>query len=283
MSSAISSPTATDASHSRADTDGVTVHTELTRHGMLGDLAASHTANPLSAHFELHIEQGPILFEAATPVAAVQGVQGWRWFEIRLQGRGSHAGTTPFGYRRDPLSVFARMVLAAEEIAKAHGGLCTIGRVGSDAVQSTNCVMDDVVFHLDIRHREAEGMDALEQAMRTEFARIADMKESQGVKIAKWDTLTSVAPTRFDETAVQCIRSAAGSFPSHSEMLVSGAGHDSVFTARTCPTAMVFIRCRDGISHHPSEYSTPEDIAIGTEVLLQAVLAYERKMAAKLA
>lgn len=244
---------------------------------------ASHISNPLSAHFELHIEQGPILFESSHPVSAVSGVQGWRWFEIRLQGRGSHAGTTPFGYRRDPLSVFARMVLAAEDIAKAHGGLCTIGRVGSEAVQSTNCVMDDVVFHLDIRHREPEGIEALESAMRAEFASIVEMPESQGVKLARWDTLTAVAPTRFDEEAVECVKDAMAPFEHHPEPLVSGAGHDSVFTAPTCPTAMVFIRCRDGISHHPSEYSTPEDIAIGAEVLLQAVLSYERKMAVKLA
>ncbi|BEI85627.1 hypothetical protein CcaverHIS002_0510280 [Cutaneotrichosporon cavernicola] len=267
--------------HTRTDTAGVSVRSELERHDMLGSMPASHTSNPLSAHFELHIEQGPILFEAGLPVAAVSGVQGWRWFEISLQGRGSHAGTTPFGYRRDPLIAFAKLVLAAEEIAKSHRGLCTIGRVGSAAIQSTNCVMDDVVFHLDIRHRQLEGMDALERAMRKEFARIVGGEE--GVEIARWDTLSTVDPTVFDADAVNCVREAARLTGTAHDDLVSGAGHDSVFTARNCPTAMCFIRCRDGISHHPSEYSTPEDIAIGTETLLQAVLAYESKMAAKLA
>ncbi|GMK59700.1 hypothetical protein CspeluHIS016_0803060 [Cutaneotrichosporon spelunceum] len=267
--------------HSRTDTDGVTVLHELQRHGMLGSLPASHAANPLSAHFELHIEQGPVLFEAGQAVAAVVGVQGWQWFEIALQGRGSHAGTTPYGYRRDPLIAFAKLVLAAEEIAKSHGGLCTIGRVGSAAIQSTNCVMDDVVFHLDLRHGDKSGMEKLEEAMRCEFARIVAAED--GVRIARWDTLTAVEPTVFDIKAVQCIREAVQAVGGALEDLVSGAGHDSVYTARTCPTAMCFIRCRDGISHHPSEYATPEDIAAGTEALLQAVVAYERKMAAKLA
>lgn len=257
----MSSPPTTDGSdgrHSRTDTDGITVRSELERHEMLGELPALHTANPLAAHFEVHIEQGPILFEADLPVAPVAGVQGWRWFEIALQGRGSHAGTTPFGYRRDPLVAFAKLLLAAEAAAKQHGGLCTVGRVGSKAVQSTNCVMDDVVFHLDLRHPQREGMDALEAAMRAEFARVVDGEE--GVSIARWDTLTAVDPTVFDAEAVDCIRAAAqGTGRSHAD-LISGAGHDSVFTARTCPTAMCFIRCRDGISHHPSEYSTPEDM-----------------------
>ncbi|CAK9785201.1 amidase [Cutaneotrichosporon oleaginosum] len=266
--------------HSRTDEAGVSVRAELERHGMLGELEASHTSNPLTAHFELHIEQGPILHEAKQPVAAVSGVQGWRWFEIALQGRGSHAGTTPFAYRRDPLIAFAKLVLAAERVAQSLGGLCTIGRVGSTAAQSTNCVMDDVVFHLDLRHHTAEGMAALEGTMRAEFATIIAGEE--GVEITRWDTLTAVQPTVFDTEAVACVRHAAEATGMAHEDLVSGAGHDSVFTARTCPTAMCFIRCRDGISHHPSEYATPEDIAVGTEVLLQAVLAYERKLTAKL-
>ncbi len=244
--------------HARTDAAGVSVRSELERHGMLGALGASHTANPLSAHFELHIEQGPVLFEAGRPVAPVKGVQGWRWFEIALQGRGSHAGTTPFGYRRDPVLAFARLALRAEEVAKDLGGLCTIGRVGSAAAQSTNCVMDDVVFHLDIRHTRLEGMEALEAAMRREFARIVAGEE--GVEIARWETLTAVDPTVFDTEAVECVRAAAEATGRAHADLVSGAGHDSVFTARTCPTAMCFIRCRDGISHHPSEYSTPEDM-----------------------
>ncbi|WVQ85845.1 hypothetical protein IAT38_008013 [Cryptococcus sp. DSM 104549] len=260
--------------HSREDQDGISIKQELERHDFLGTTPASFTANPLTAHFEVHIEQGPILFEAGHPVATVKGVQGWRWFEIKLQGRGSHAGTTPMTHRHDPLGAFARMVVAGEELAVSHGGLLTIGRVSSVAPQSTNCIMDDVVFHLDIRHHEVERLDLLEAAVREKFEKIVE--GSQGVKMGEWEQLSRTDPTVFDKEAVSCVRDATKGYPV--QELISGAGHDSVFTARRCPTAMIFIRCRDGISHHPSEYSTPEDITIGARVLLDAVLAYEKKV-----
>ncbi|OWZ57608.1 amidase [Cryptococcus neoformans var. grubii Br795] len=259
--------------YSRIDTNGTTLLQELERHQFLGSTPANPQANPLSAHFELHIEQGPILFEANHPVATVKGVQGWRWFEIKLQGRGSHAGTTPMTHRHDPLGAFARMVVAAEELAVQHGGLATIGRMSSIAPQSTNCVMDDVVFHLDVRHHELAKLDRLEKAMRETFDGI--VKSCQGVSMHSWATLDITHPTTFDALAVNCIREATKSYPE--EVLISGAGHDSVYTAMQVPTAMVFIRCRDGISHHPSEYSTPEDIAIGAQILLEAVLSYEKQ------
>ncbi|WWC63882.1 uncharacterized protein I303_106487 [Kwoniella dejecticola CBS 10117] len=261
--------------HSRKDQDGISIQDELQRHHMLGATRASYQSNPLSAHFEVHIEQGPILFESGLSVATVKGVQGWRWYEIHLQGRGSHAGTTPMTHRRDPLGVFAQMALVAEKLAVELGGLTTIGRVSSLAPQSTNCILDDIVFHLDIRHHELDRLEDLESQLRKEFQAIVG--SSKGVEMKEWKQLSDTAPTAFNQTAVSCVENAMKDIPH--KVLISGAGHDSVFTARRVPTAMIFIRCRDGISHHPSEYSTPEDITIGAQVLLDAVLSYEKQIA----
>lgn len=115
------------------------------------------------------------------------------------------------------------MVVAAEELAVQHGGLATIGRMSSIAPQSTNCVMDDVVFHLDVRHHELAKLDRLEKAMRETFDGI--VKSCQGVSMHSWATLDITHPTTFDALAVNCIREATKSYPE--EVLISGAGHDS--------------------------------------------------------
>ncbi|OCF40034.1 amidase [Kwoniella heveanensis CBS 569] len=257
--------------HSRTDDAGVSVREELERHNFLGVTASSHEQIPLKAHFELHIEQGPILDTAAHPVAVVTGVQAFRWFEIKVKGRGSHAGTTPMHLRHNPLTAFCRMALSAEELAVRFGGLATIGRVGSLATQSTNCILDDVVFHLDIRHHDDDQLNRLEAAVRESFAKIVE--ETLGVRLASWEPLTASQAVQFDPLAVDCVRHACKAYPK--EEIISGAGHDSVNTSKRCPTAMIFIRCKDGVSHHPSEYSTPEDIAVGGRVLLDAVCRYD--------
>jgi hydantoinase/carbamoylase family amidase len=205
------------------DQDKVSVLDELQHHGLLGEVESSHLAMPLKAHFELHIEQGPILDENNIPVAAVSGVQAFRWYEIKLQGRGSHAGTTPMAYRRDPLKAFAQMILAAETIADVFGGLATIGRIGSHAPQSTNCIMDDVLFHLDLRHHDDAELDKMEATIRKRFTEITS--QLLGVEIAEYKALTGTSSVRFNDLAISCIQEACKDYSS--EALISGAGHDS--------------------------------------------------------
>ena len=191
---------------------------------MLGTTPSTYKSIPIAAHFELHIEQGPILDLAGAPVAVVTGVQGFRWFDIHLTGRGQHAGTTPMGFRRDPLSVFSQMVLAAERLAIEAGGLSTIGRVWSEAPQSTNCILDDISFHLDIRHHEIAKLDDFEAAIRREFLAIVDKTE---VKLDRWELLTSSDPVDFDAECVSAVRTACKSTVWPLKELISGAGHDS--------------------------------------------------------
>lgn len=263
--------------YTRTDEQGVDLKAELDRHNFIGATPASYKHIPLLAHFEIHIEQGPILDHSGCPVAVVAGVQALRWFEVKLCGRGSHAGTTPMAYRVDPLGAFAAFILAAEEVALENGGLATVGRVSSDAPMSTNCIIDNIVFHVDIRHHEDEKISAMEEALRQRLDAIVGQK--QGVKVERFEVIADNKYVRFDADAVQCVKDACAQW-AHPP-IISGAGHDSVHTAKRCPSAMIFIRCKDGISHHPSEYSSPDDITAGTKVLLESVLAYDTKSAAR--
>ena len=211
------------SSHSVKDVDGITVKDELLRHGFLGATPSSFQHIPLKAHFELHIEQGPILDLGDAPIGTVSGVQALRWFEVKLQGRGSHAGTTPMRYRMDPLAAFGKFAAAIEEIANEHDGLCTIGRISSDAPQSTNCILDNIVFHIDTRHHADDKIDEMERVLRAKLDEI--VSTAQGVKVERFDRIANNAYVEFDPLAVSCVEQACAGYPKHS--IVSGAGHDS--------------------------------------------------------
>jgi acetylornithine deacetylase/succinyl-diaminopimelate desuccinylase-like protein len=203
--------------------DGVSVKDELIRHGFLGETRSSFEAIPLKAHFEVHIEQGPILDMANSPVATVSGVQASRWFEVKLQGRGSHAGTTPMRFRHDPLAAFGKFAAAIEDIANEHDGLITIGRMHSDTPQSTNCILDNIVFHIDSRHHEDAKIDEMERVMRARLDEIVD--KAQGVRVEKFERTNNNAYVKFDPLAVSCVEEACAAYPPLS--IISGAGHDS--------------------------------------------------------
>ncbi|PWN52673.1 amidase [Violaceomyces palustris] len=260
------------------DADGITIGAELERHGMKGEHKCSHEALPLSAHFEVHIEQGPILDYAETPspVAAVTGVQGLRWYDIVLQGVGAHAGTTPMELRKDAVIASAKMILEIEKIAVDFKGKATSGKIGSNGQpQAYNCILNQVELGLDLRHEDEETLEKMSQEVVRACQEIA---KKSGVQIVKWDEKMRSEAMDFDKVAVEhikgaCLRSGFKRFD-----IVSGAGHDSVYTAMHCPTAMLFVRCKDGLSHTPVEYSSPEDIEVGAKVLLDAVLSYDKKV-----
>lgn len=129
----------------------VTLKSELERHGFLGQLECSHTAYPLAAHFELHIEQGPILQETGRSIGVVQGAQGYRWFTFTVKGRDTHTGTTPLSARQDPLLAASRMIAASNDIARKHNALASTGIFKIPSNASTNTVASEVSFTLDIR------------------------------------------------------------------------------------------------------------------------------------
>ncbi|KAH1402953.1 hypothetical protein KXW28_001774 [Aspergillus fumigatus] len=257
----------------------VTLKSELERHGFLGQLECSHTAYPLAAHFELHIEQGPILQETGRSIGVVQGAQGYRWFTFTVKGRDTHTGTTPLSARQDPLLAASRMIAASNDIARKHNALASTGIFKIPPNASTNTVASEVSFTLDIRHPQDGVVHTVQEECLQAFSAIA-AQDGKGVTF-DWTLDTDSPAVKFDQGCLESIQAAANHLvgPDQWMNISSGAGHDSVYTSHHCPTAMIFVPCRDGVSHHLTEYCSPEHCALGAQTLLEAVVHYDRTKA----
>ncbi|EXJ70000.1 uncharacterized protein A1O5_07073 [Cladophialophora psammophila CBS 110553] len=264
--------------YNHTDSDGLRFKDELANIGYLGSVKATHTANPLSAHFEYHIEQGPLLEDEAKSVGVVTGVQGMTWLMVTVNGRCQHCGTTPIDRRADALLAAAQMISRINTIAWENKGLTTVGVINSEP-QSPGTIPGTVTFSVDIEHHSNETLDKMAQNVREACASIAQ-GNSCTVDIKQiWRS----AAVEFHKDCIDAVRASAIELVGEDgyRELPAGAGHDSVNTSYICPTAMVFIPSRSGISHHPSEYSTPEHCALGTQVLLNAVLRYDEVLRAQ--
>ncbi|BEI80398.1 hypothetical protein CcaverHIS002_0109270 [Cutaneotrichosporon cavernicola] len=251
-----------------------TVKSELERIGYLGDAPCSYKDTELGAHFELHIEQGPILEREEKKVGVVIGGQGYRWFDVVVQGRDSHAGTTPLQMRSDAMLVAARIIAAANDVAVKHDGLATTGIISLEP-GSINTVAKTVNFSMDIRHMNDDKLEEMDKDLRARADEIC-RGAARGCTV-EWNKLSAFPVTKFHESCVDAIRAAA-EFSVGKDLvrdIYSGAGHDSCQTALHCPTGMIFVPCKDGLSHNPEEWCTAEDCALGTQVLLDAVMAYD--------
>ncbi|MDR6955350.1 N-carbamoyl-L-amino-acid hydrolase [Ancylobacter sp. 3268] len=217
--------------------------------------------------FELHIEQGPVLEHEETTIGIVTGVQGMRWYDLVVEGVAAHAGTTPMKLRRDALATAAELVLAFRRIGLAHGGVATVGEIGV-VHASRNVVPGEVHLTLDLRHPEAAALEAMERAVEAELAR-PDLAGTPVRLTRTWDS----PPVVFDAGCVAAVAAGAAAAGYSAREIVSGAGHDSVYAARVVPTSMIFVPCKDGLSHNPAESATPADCAAGAQTLLNAVLA----------
>lgn len=237
------------------DPDGLSFKDELQKIGFLGPVEASWKANPLSAHFEYHIEQGPVLEDEQKSVGVVTGVQGMTWLMVDVTGRSQHCGTTPIDRRSDALLAATQMVNRVNEIAWEHEGVTTVGVFHSDP-QSPGTIPGTARFSVDIEHLSNDTMDEMTQVVRKACA---DIGAKHGCKVGIEQIWRSAAVS-FDPGCIGAVRDAAIKHVGTDgyRELPAGAGHDSVNTSYRCPTSMVFIPSKAGISHHPSEYSTPE-------------------------
>jgi N-carbamoyl-L-amino-acid hydrolase len=245
----------------------------LIRIGYKGDVACGSHA--LGAHFELHIEQGPILEAEAKTIGVVTGVQGMRWYEVTVTGTESHAGSTPMRLRRDALLTASRMVAAINDVGWAHApdAVATVGLLESRP-NSRNVIPGSVFFSVDLRHPDDAVVAAMETEMREFLQGIAD---TAGLEIAVecvWDS----PAVRFDPDCIASVRRAAELAGYSSRDIVSGAGHDSAYIARVAPTTMVFVPCEKGLSHNEAEHAEKSDVVAGANVLLRAVLETDQRL-----
>ena len=244
-----------------AQDNNITLLGELNRLGYLGDIPCSATEPGgylLGAHFELHIEQGPILEQRQKVVGVVNSAQAYQWYTFKITGKDAHTGTTPFGARRDPVLAAAKMIAAANELAKKSGALASTGWIKVPTTSSINTIASQVIFTLDIRHAHNDVVRDLHQRVLETFYQIA-IADGQGVHI-QWSLDFDSPSVEFHPDCVRVTREAARKVVGEQGVLdmTSGAGHDSVFTNRHCPTSMIFVPCKDGVSHHPTEYCSPE-------------------------
>ena len=248
------------------DVDGISVGDALKAIGYVGD------AGPIevSAYFEAHIEQGPILEDTRTTIGVVQGALGQRWFDVAILGQDSHAGPTPMELRKDALLAASRLVIEVNRIAKTYPDNAR-GTVGSLRVSpnSRNVVPGEVAMTVDLRNASDE----------TLLAMVADLRACAKVVAAECRVSIDVqevlyfAPSHFAPALIESVRAAAAALGLSHRDIVSGAAHDAVYMNRVAPTAMIFVPCEGGLSHNELENARPDEIAAGCSVLLNAVLA----------
>ncbi|MBI3698996.1 MAG: Zn-dependent hydrolase [Afipia sp.] len=253
---------------SRKDADGVTVASALDTIGYRG--AEPVGARKFSAFVELHIEQGPLLEAEEKIIGVVERGQGIIWYNGTISGFASHAGTTPMPLRRDALAAFSEVVLAVETIAKNHGphAVGTIGEVTIDN-SSRNVVAGDLKFSAEFRSPEAATMDKLHAALQ---AAIADIASRRKVTI-NLEQIWRKEPTVFDPQIVGTVEGATKQLGYAYRRITSGAGHDACNLASVMPAAMIFVPCKDGVSHNELEDATQADCTAGANVLLHTTLA----------
>ncbi len=258
-----------DWAQSRQAVDsGAALIDELKRIDYYGE--ADLRAHEFSAFFECHIEQGPILDSAGISVGVVNAAQGFRWYDIKLEGFASHTGSTPMPGRRNALLGLARVAQAVDDIAHEYAPLAR-GTVGSQvAVEpgSRNVIPGAVEFTVDLRHPSAATLDAMDAALR---AVCAETAADIGLELTL-EQISDTVPVAFDEGCVAAVKRACERLGVSHQTITSGAGHDACYIANRAPTAMLFAPCKDGVSHHESESAEPEDLEAVCNALLHAVL-----------
>jgi allantoate deiminase len=247
------------------DANGVSLGEALEREGChQGATGFFYDESSSRGYVEVHIEQGRVLEEAGGALGAVSAICGQSRLAITLCGQADHAGTTPMDLRRDALAGAAECVLAAERLARSEADL--VATVGKLEVRpgASNAIPGEVRFTLDFRHPDDECRESLLDQLKAEFASIA--KERQ-LELAV-ELVQSNAAVPCDPALTESLLDAAKAATGHRRLLASGAGHDAVMMATAMPVAMLFVRCRAGLSHHPDEYASSEDIAVALKVLV---------------
>ncbi|WP_322032847.1 Zn-dependent hydrolase [Paraburkholderia sp. J76] len=250
------------------DTAGLSVHDELKAIGYAG--AEPVGGRPVDAYFEAHIEQGPVLEFENRVVGAVTGSLGVRWYDVTVTGMEMHAGPTPMPVRKDALQAAAEVVLGVIRIANANApyGRGTVG-VLNVYPASRNVVPGRVDFTVDLRHIDASTLDAMDGRLRESCEDVAVRLGVQiELRLAQYNK-----PTPFDPALVELVRQGAARRGLPVMDIVTGAGHDAVNMAMVYPTAMVFVPCKDGVSHNETEDALPAHLEAGCNVLLDAMLA----------
>lgn len=229
----------------------------------------------LAAFLELHIEQGGILDTEKTDIGIVEGIVGLKWWEVEFTGVANHAGTTPMDMRQDALLSAAKFIVAVNEITKSYDGkqVGTVGRIEARP-GAPNVIPGEVVASLEIRDLSSEVISDLFRDIQQKAREIAS---ASGVNIKFHPLDTTADPALTDPSIQNHIEEIAKKLGFSFKKMQSGAGHDAQDMALIAPTGMIFVPSKDGISHSPKEFTSAEDMADGTNVLMHTILALDKK------
>ena len=249
------------------DVDGRSVHDELARIGYLGSEVPGR--HPVACYFEAHIEQGPVLEDAANVIGVVDGALGARWYDCTVTGTEAHAGSTPMTSRRDALAVATHVMQEVVALGNRHPphGRGTVGYVDVFP-NSRNVIPGRVRFSIDLRNATAELLDTMDREIR---AFVDRARKDSGLAIDV-QRVAHYAPCPFDPGCIALVERAAARLGESHMHVTSGAGHDAIHLARVAPTSMIFVPCKDGISHNEIEDADPSHLEAGASVLLHCML-----------
>ena len=257
-----------ETAYAATDVDGKTVKDELSKIGYVGDQVPGD--HPVGAYFEAHIEQGPVLEDHDITIGVVEAVLGIRWYDCTVTGMEAHAGPTPMGLRQDALQVATKIMQEVVAVAMRHQphGRGTVGMVQVHP-NSRNVIPGRVKFSMDLRNVSNELLDQMDAEIRAYCAQVA-AQSGLSVEVQEVSHYPAVP---FEAGCVAAVRQATETLGYSNMPTVSGAGHDAVYVARLAPAGMIFVPCKDGISHNEIEDAKSEHLEAGCNVLLHAMLA----------
>ncbi|GAB3397188.1 Zn-dependent hydrolase [Massilia agilis] len=256
-----------ETAYAAKDIDGKSVRDELARIGYMGDQVPGQ--HPIGAYFETHIEQGPVLEDAGKVIGVVPAVMGLSWYDCVVGGMEAHAGPTPMHLRRDALQVATTIMQEVVAIANRYPpyGRGTVGMV-QVFPNSRNVIPGQVKFSIDLRNVSDELLNTMHEEM---LAFVAKTQAATGLSVSI-ERVSYYPPCPFHPDCVNAVRAATAKLGYPTMDVVSGAGHDAIYTARVAPSGMIFVPCKDGISHNEIEDAQPGHLEAGCNVLLHAML-----------
>jgi allantoate deiminase len=257
------------------DKNGITIADALKAYGKnVAEIpAAAYRPGEAAAYVEVHIEQGPVLEAQGRPLGIVTGIVGQSRVRVTVTGEAGHAGTVPMGLRRDALAGAAEMALVVESIARQHpedGMVGTVGRIEASP-GAVNIIPGTVTFTVDLRSLSDELRLAALKKFEFEAKRIAG---TRGLFFSL-ETFHEIATAHCAPALQEGLAAAVSSLGHQPVRLPSGAGHDAQVMARLCPSAMLFVRCRGGISHNPAEFASVADMGLAVAALIRFIESFD--------
>jgi allantoate deiminase/N-carbamoyl-L-amino-acid hydrolase len=256
----------------RTDKDGITRGQALKEFGC--DITkfkeSEYAKDSIYCFLELHIEQGPVLDIAKKPIGIVSGISGPLWLTVKLKGQAGHTGSVPMPLRKDALLGAAEIIVALNQIATQVKGNPTVGTVATINVfpASRNIIAEEAEFTVDLRDID---LDRRHEYERQLMDKIEEISKKNGLTYSiKEDTNSE--PRYCADWIKSIIKNNCEKLKLDAPELMSGPFHDALALSYACDYGMIFVRCKDGISHNPLEYSSNEDLALGTQVLLGTVM-----------